>query len=206
MCATPLPRTARVLARHLMPVDRNLARRGRAQAGQHFGQLGLPVALHAGNAQNLTGVDVEIDIVQQRPARFGDEAQVAHGSHDIAALLRWLVDLQEDGAPHHHPRDLFLADVGRIDAALDLAVAHDRDSIGDLLDFDQLVGNEDDCLALVDQLAHRIEKIVGLLWGEHGSRLVQDQQVGAAIESLEDLHALAHAHWCSVDARRRIHV
>ena len=43
--------------------------------------------------------------------------------------------------------------------------------------------------------------MVGLLGCEDGGRLVEDQEVGAAVERLQDLHALALAHAEIGDAR-----
>ena len=56
-------------------------------------------------------------------------------------------------------------------------------------------------LALGAQRPQDAEEVVGLLRREDGGRLVEDQEVGAAIERLEDLHALALADAEIGDAR-----
>ena len=54
----------------------------------------------------------------------------------------------------------------------------------------ELVGDEDHRRALVRELAQRGEQLVDLVRHEHGGRLVEDEDPGAAVEHLEDLDAL----------------
>lgn len=53
------------------------------------------------------------------------------------------------------------------------------------------MGDEDDGQALGFQLAQVVEEGVHLLRHQDGRGLVEDQRAGAAVEDLEDLHALA---------------
>jgi len=73
------------------------------------------------------------------------------------------------------------------------ALAHDRDPVGDGHDLAQLVRDQDDGLARVAELPEHAEKLVGLGRGEDGGGLVQDEDVGPAVEGLEDLHPLLQA-------------
>ena len=57
----------------------------------------------------------------------------------------------------------------------------------------ELVGDEDQGVALVLELAQVGEQRVDLLRHQHGGRLVEDDDLGAAVEHLEDLDALALA-------------
>ena len=75
----------------------------------------------------------------------------------------------------------------------DRALAHDRDGVGDRHDLAQLVRDEDDRLALVLELPEDAEEVVGLGRRQHAGRLVEDQDLGAAIERLEDFDALLQA-------------
>jgi hypothetical protein len=52
--------------------------------------------------------------------------------------------------------------------------------------------------------AQDVEQLVGLLRGEHGARLVEDENAGAAIKHLHDLDALLPADWKGADQRTRI--
>ena len=72
-------------------------------------------------------------------------------------------------------------------------VAHHGDAVGNLDHFLQLVRDEYDRLAAIDQVADGREQVLRFAGRQHGRRLVQDEDLGAAIERLEDLDALAHA-------------
>ena len=71
-----------------------------------------------------------------------------------------------------------------------LSAAERRDPVGDLEHLVQLVRDEDDRRALPRQRADDLEELVRLLRRQHGGRLVEDQDLGAAIERLQDLDAL----------------
>jgi hypothetical protein len=73
------------------------------------------------------------------------------------------------------------------------APADDRDLVGHGAHLVELVRDEQHRQALADELAEVAEELVDLLRDEHRGRLVQDQDPGAAVEHLEDLHALAVA-------------
>ena len=103
-----------------------------------------------------------------------------------------LVDDQLDRAADHHRGELGVAGLG-VGLADDLAEADDGDPVGDLADLAELVGDEDDGLPGLLELAHDVHQLVGLLRGEHRGGLVEDEQLGVAGEGLDDLHALLHA-------------
>ena len=66
------------------------------------------------------------------------------------------------------------------------------------------MGDEDDGLALLLERAKQLEQRIGLGRRQHGGRLVEDEDVGAAIERLQDLDALLQADGEIADGR--IHV
>ena len=70
------------------------------------------------------------------------------------------------------------------------ALAHHRHFVGDGHDLAQLVGDQDDGLALVTQRAKDAEQVIGLGRGQHPGGLIEDEDLGAAIERLEDFDAL----------------
>jgi hypothetical protein len=79
----PLPRRGR---RDVLPGQRHRARAGRPQPHQRLAELGLPVALHAGDAEDLARPHLE--------AHPGDRVLAPVVGHVQA------VDLQDDGAGH----------------------------------------------------------------------------------------------------------
>ena len=79
----------------------------------------------------------------------------------------------------------------RVGGADRRAAADDGDLVGDRQHLAQLVRDEDDGEALGLELAQVVEERVDLLRDQDGGGLVQDEGAGAAVEDLEDLHALA---------------
>ena len=67
------------------------------------------------------------------------------------------------------------------------------DGVGDLEHLVELVVDEDDRVALGLQLAQVAEQLLDLLGHQHGGRLVEDQDPGAAEEHLDDLDPLTLA-------------
>src|SRR5262249_21296662 len=76
----------------------------------------------------------------------------------------------------------------------------------DLADLSELVRDEYDGLTLAPERAEDAEEVVRLLGCEDGGRLVEDEYVGAPIEGLQDLDALALAHAEVSDARVEGHL
>jgi hypothetical protein len=78
------------------------------------------------------------------------------------------------------------------------------DPIRDLEHLVQLVADEDDRLALRPQALDDLEQLAGFLGRQHGGRLVQDQDVRAAVQRFEDLDPLLLADGYGFHARVRI--
>ena len=71
------------------------------------------------------------------------------------------------------------------------ALPHDGDVVRDAEHLVELVRDEDDRRAIVDETLERRKEFVDLVRYQHGGRLVEDQDVGAAVKNLDDLHPLA---------------
>ena len=71
-----------------------------------------------------------------------------------------------------------------------LAASKDGDTLGDLEHLTELVTDEDDRHALALQHAQDGEELVGFLGSQDGGGLVEDQDVRAPEERLQDLDAL----------------
>ena len=102
--------------------------------------------------------------------------------------------LEAHRTPYHHLRQAVF--VGAFwDGFTDhRAAPDDQDAVGHIQHFAQLVGNKDDRLSLMIQLAHDPEQLIRFLRGEHRGRLIKDEDIRLAVEQLDDLHALLHAH------------
>ena len=71
------------------------------------------------------------------------------------------------------------------------ALAQDGDGVGVAEHLVELVGDEDDRLALSLEVAQVAEQLVHLVRHEHRRRFVEDEDLGASEEDLEDLDPLA---------------
>src|SRR5579883_587108 len=105
-------------------------------------------------------------------------------------LCRWFLHPQQHVAPHHHARNLFLVRLFGYEMANHLAPAQHRDIIGDFQHLTQLMGDENNRLAAFHQSAQHDKEIVGLLWRQHAGRLIENQDIGAAIQHFENLDPL----------------
>ena len=110
--------------------------------------------------------------------------------HDLARRRRRLVDAQEDLAPHHQAREPLLRRAlsgNRVDRP---PTSKDGDAICDLEHLVQLVADEDDRHALALEISQDGEELACLLRCEYGRWLVENQDVGPAVQRLQDLNAL----------------
>ena len=89
-------------------------------------------------------------------------------------------------AADHQLDDLCLGESRRGAGARQVAVAQDRDLVGDLQHLFQLVGDKDDGDAFAPDLEQQLEQIVRLVAGQRGGRLVQDQKAGICREGPGD--------------------
>ena len=120
--------------------------------------------------------------------------------------MRLAFDTQRHLAADHHGGQALLGDVPGDHLANSLTAAHDSDAVGDRQHLRQLVGDEDDGAALLDQCADRREQLGHLLRREHCGRLVEDKDARVAVERLQDLDALLLADRQLPDRRQRIYM
>ncbi len=86
-----------------------------------------------------------------------------------------------------------------MDGADVLALAEDGHPVGEGHDLVELVGDDDDGLAVSAHVAQDGEELFGLLGGKDGGGLIQNQDVRPPVEHLEDLHRLLLRHRHVVD-------
>ena len=107
-------------------------------------------------------------------------------------------------AADHVADDAVLRDIGLGDRLDRLAVADDRDGVGDLLDLVQLVADDDRRDPLLREAQDQVEQVVGVLVVERGGRLVEDEELDLLRERLRDLDELLLADADLIDLRRRV--
>ena len=159
-------------------------------------QLGLAVAGDAGDADDLAGAHVEAT----RPRRMATpRASLTVEVLDLEQLTApglagALLDAQQHAAADHQLGELRRAWSRRSrSVAHHLALAHDRDSSVIAMISRSLWVMRMIVLPWSLQLLEDAEQVVGLGRRQHAGRLVEDQDVGAAVERLQDLDALLQA-------------
>ena len=196
----PLARQGQFSALHGDPAG---AARHAAKSRQQFR---LPIARHPGNAKDFPRADVKADPFQPLHPVIVLHAQVLHRQNHIAGRGRGLGHLQQNLAAHHQLGQRLGAGLGGFHRGHHRAAPHDADIVGRLHDLAQLVGDEDHRLALIFQPPQDAKQMVRLIRGQNPGRLVQNQDIGLAIQRLEDLHPLLMAHRQIFDQGIRIDV
>lgn len=164
--------------------------RSRAQAQDALEELGPTRADQAREAQDLTAVHVESDVV--RPPRH---AHVSHApEHGVVARGVLLGEHVRHLAAHHQVRQAVLRGVRHVDGVDDVAVAQHRDAIRDRQHLLELVADVEDGDAAVMEVADEGEQPFDLGGRQAGGGLVHDQQAGVARERLGDLQQLLLGH------------
>ena len=133
-------------------------------------------------------------------------AQVLHRQNHLAGRGRGLRHLQQHLAAHHQLGQRLGAGLGGLDRGHHGAAPHDADIVGRLHDLAQLVGDQDHGFSLIFQPFENAKQMVRLIRGQNPGRLVQNQDIGLAIQRLQDFNPLLVAHRQIFDHRIRIDV
>ena len=113
--------------------------------------------------------------------RSSRDLEVADLEHRLLGLRRRLVDAQQDLAADHQPRQRLLGRALGRHGVDPLAAPQHGDAVGDLEHLVELVRDEDDAGAVRLQRLEDAEEVARLLRGEHGGRLVEDEDPRAAV-------------------------
>ena len=178
--------------------------RHRIQAGNRLQQLLLAGTGNAGNPENLAAHGGEGDVVQLLYALTVIAGDSAENQAFYGVFIFRTVDVQRDGMADHHVGQRLGICVAGVDRAYVLALAQHRDLVRKLHHLIELVRDDDDGLAVFLHVAQNGEELFRLLRGEDGGRLVEDQDVRAAVEHLDDLHGLLLRNGHIIDLLRRI--
>ena len=167
----------------------------RPLAGQYFYQFGLAVAGHAGDADDLAGIDLEREFVERGQAFVVLRHQSGEFEHGIAGRHRLASRaLADDGVADHHLGHVGGRQVRHLAAADHAAAAQHGDAVAEGRDLAELVRDHDDrdFLAL-RHAAQQAEHFVGFAGGQHRGRLIEDHQALVEIQKLEDFELLLFA-------------
>ena len=178
---------------------------GLFQAGNAVDQFALAVAVDTGDADDLARADIEADaahgVVLVYLAGYN---KVFHFQNRLARLAGLFLNGKlHVAADHHLGQFLFggILDIHRTDV---LALAQDRAAVGNGHDLVELMGDEQDALALGLEAAHDIHELVNLLRGQNCRRFVENQDLIVAVQHLQDLDTLLHTDGNVADQRVRV--
>ena len=175
--------------------------------GDGLQKLTLAVALNGGDAEDLPGPDLKIQPLHRGQSPIVRCPQVLDLDLHLAGFAGLFHRVLEHLPAHHHRGQDPLADVLRLLQADELALAHDTHPVRDGHDLVELVGDDDHRHALLlHDLAQHCEKLVCLLGCQHRRGLVQDQDIRAPVQRLEDLHPLLQTHADLPDHVRGVHM
>ena len=190
----------------VLTVQHDLAAADLFQTGQAVDKLGLAVALDACKADDLARVHLKRDIPDRVLLVLGIvHGDIFHIQHHPAGVCGLFVHLQLHIAAHHHAGKLFLGGILDVHGTHALALAQNCAAVCHSHDLVELVGNEQDGLALLLEPAHDLHQLVDLLRGQNCGGLIEDQDLVVAVEHLQDLHALLHTDRDVADEGIRVH-
>ena len=166
----------------------------------------MSVAFHARDTEDFPAFEVKGEVVD-----FQDALRVVHGQIPDAKahVLKFrglFVERQNDFASHHQFRHVVGTDFGDLIRAHASAVAHNRGAVADTFDFVQLVGNENNRVPVGAEFLQLYEQLVSFLRRQYGGRLVENQDVGAAVQGFQDFHFLLDADGDFLHFRRHVNV
>ena len=133
--------------------------------------------------------------------RFGQRQAVQVQLAFVALRFRIALPVQtHQFITDHHARQAGAGFVARVAVAGNAAAAHDGGAVAQGANFIKLVADVQNAATFGGQLAQRDEQFFHGLRGQHGSRLVENQQLRIGQQRAHDFHALPFAD------RQRMHM
>ena len=142
------------------------------QAGDGLTQLLLAAARDAGHAQDLAAPDIEVHPVDGHGPLVDADGQVPDLQQGAGLFHHGALDVQVHLVAHHELGELLLIGLGGVYGGDVLPLAEDGDPVGDLQHLVELVGDDDDGVALRLHAAEHVEELGCLLDGKDGGGLV----------------------------------
>ena len=176
------------------------------EPGDGLQQLLLARARNARDAQDLAAEGLEGHVLKGADPLMVPAGQALHLQPQVPVLGLRPVDVQAHRPAHHHLGEGLGGGVGSPDRADIPALPQHRHLVGEGHDLVELVGDDDDGLSVRAHVPQHGEELFGLLGGEHGGGLVQDQDVRPPVEDLDDLHRLLFRHRHVIDLLVRVNV
>ena len=150
----------------------------------------MSAACNARDAEDFAAVGDKADVVQLGHTLAVPAGQPGDRQPRLRIDRLRSVNIQRNLASDHHFGQLAFIGFRCLDRRDMLSFAQDRDHIGDFHHLIQLMRDDDDRLAVLFHRAKYLKQLLRLLRRQHCGRLVQNQDVRAAIQNLENLDSL----------------
>ena len=192
--------------RGFLPADAHASALKSAHTRYGLQKLTLPVALNGGDAEYLPGPDGKRNSVDGDKPAVSAHDKIIRAYKLLAGRAGLFKAFIKHRPAHHHGRKAALRHVGGVFHADEPPLAHHTHSVRYRHDLIQLVRYYNDGHAvLLHDLANDLKKLFRFLRREHRRRLVQYQDVSAAVQRFQNLHALLKADAHFPDNCRGIH-
>ena len=153
-------------------------------------ELRLAVAVDPGDTDDLALPDLERDAVHLLDTSLVADVEIGDLEERNTRRGIRLLDLEQDLATDHEPREALLRRARGRQRLDHLAAPDHGHTIGDVEHLAQLVADEDDRHPLANEALEDREELLRLLRREYGGGLVEDEDVRPAIQRLQDLDPL----------------
>ena len=160
------------------------------KTGDGLQQFLLAGTGHARNAQNLAAVGLETDVLEDLHPFVVEAVEALDLQTQVLVFGLGTVDLQLDRPAHHHLGELLGIGLGSLHRADVFALAQHCHPVGNGHDLVELVGDDDNGLAVGLHVAQDGKELFGLLGSEDGGGLVQNEDIRSPVEDFQDLHPL----------------
>ena len=157
-----------------------------------------PLPFDTGDTDDLAPTHLQREPVQASAVHIV-ELQRARSRFDLR-----LLETEQHRSAHHHLGELRLRRLGRGGLPDHGPTSEHGDAIGDLEDLIELVADEHDRLAVVPEPTKVVEQLGGLCGRQDRGWLVQDQDLDATVERLQDLDPLLLADRQGLDDGRGV--
>ena len=154
------------------------------ESGQHFYQLRLSVSIYTCQTHNLSSSDIQMEAFQDLDTTIILCMKVFDIKNHFARLLVLLVDFEVYVTAYHHGCQLIFIDVCYLHRLNVFTLTDNGTVIRGSCDLFQLMGNQDNALAICGQIVNDLHQAFDLLGCQGSRRLIKDQRLRSAVQNL----------------------
>src|SRR6056297_1584643 len=172
----------------------------RQQTDQRFRQLGLTVSINTGNAHDFPRLYIQRKTVDSRIILLIEHPQVLNLEHRlISRLFVFLLNRQDHLAPNHQVGKVCFTGLGGFSLTDNFSSPQNIHAVGYRHYLFQFVGDDNNRNSRIAQPLDNLKQLINLLRGEHSGGFVQDEDIGLAVQCLQNFNTLLQTY------RQRLH-